>query len=72
MGRKQLQDAPIILLEPNINPITMRFGLPLVARDRNPLMFDMALILTTLPDLSWRLPANSEVVIPGQVEKKGK
>lgn len=31
MGRKQLQDAPIILLEPNINPITMRFGLPLVA-----------------------------------------
>jgi magnesium-protoporphyrin IX monomethyl ester (oxidative) cyclase len=31
MGENRHRDAPIVLLEPNINPITQRFGLPAVA-----------------------------------------
>ena len=31
MGKESLKDSPIIPLEPDGNPITKRFGLPLVA-----------------------------------------
>ena len=67
------QDASMTLDHvAGLERFTFTFGLPLVVGDRKPLRFEMSLTLTTLPDPSWRLPANSKIVVPGEGDKVGK
>ena len=51
---------------------TFTFGVPTSSQGGRSLVIELPLILTTFPDLSWRIPANSEVIAPKPAAGKPK